>query len=84
MTEKEKLKVQLLTAQGAFTRLELGIGDLVYEVEEEEINVPGPKLRFSLFSYGEEDDDNKEEEKTEKEKEEDAAFDAFMADIAKL
>ena len=56
------------------------------EEEEEEINVPGPKLRFSLFSYGEEDDDNdnKEDEKTEKEKEEDAAFDAFMADIAKL
>lgn len=39
MTEKEKLKVQLLTAQGAFTRLELGIGDLVYEVEEGELNV---------------------------------------------
>lgn len=39
MTEKEKLKVQLLTAQGAFTRLELGIGDLVYEVEERELNV---------------------------------------------
>lgn len=39
------------------------------------MSVPGPKLRFSLFSYAEEN---------EKEEEKDEAFEQFMQDIANM
>ena len=48
--------------------------------EEETVSVPGPKLRFSLFSYAEEESDQEEPQQENQDEE----FAKFMQDIANM